>query len=57
MSQHWICAKREQPVLRGQPFTRAIIPGRSRKPCVVSGKVAARKRRRKAMGRMEDDCD
>jgi len=39
MSEHWICAKCDQPILKSQPFTRAIVPGRSPKPGVVSGKV------------------
>ena len=43
MSQPWTCAKREQPILKGQPFTTAIVPGRSPKPGVVSGKVLVHK--------------
>jgi hypothetical protein len=46
MRRHWICAKCEQPILRGQPFTRAIVPGRLPKPGVVSGKVMVHKNER-----------
>ena len=46
MSQHWTCAKCDQPILKGQPFTTAIVPGRSPKPGVVSGKVLVHKNER-----------
>jgi hypothetical protein len=46
MSQPWICAKCEQPILKGQPFTTAIVPGRSPKPGIVSGKVLVHKNER-----------
>ncbi len=43
MSQPWTCAKCDQPILKGQPFTTAIVPGRLPNPGVVSGKVLVHK--------------
>ncbi len=43
MSQPWTCAKCDQPILKGQPFTTAIVPGHSPEPSVVSGKVLVHK--------------
>jgi hypothetical protein len=48
MRQHWTCAKCDQPILKSQPFTRAIVPGRAPKPGVDSGKVLVHKN--------ESDC-
>ena len=48
MSLPWTCAKCDRPILKGQPFTTAIVPGRSPKPGVVSGKVLVHKN--------EEDC-
>jgi len=48
MSQPWICAKCDRPILKSQPFTTAIVPGRSPNPGVVSGKVLVHKN--------EEDC-
>src|SRR5713101_6444517 len=48
MSQPWTCAKCDQPILKGQPFTTAIVPGRLPNPGVVSGKVLVHKN--------EEDC-
>src|SRR3989454_11655977 len=39
MSQPWICAKCDEPILKNQRFTTAIVPGRRSNPDVVSGKV------------------
>jgi hypothetical protein len=46
MSQHWTCAKCGQPILKSQPFTRAIVPGRAPTPGVASGKVLVHKNER-----------
>jgi hypothetical protein len=48
MSQPWICAKCDEPILRSQRFTTAIVPGRRSNPDVVSGKVLVHKN--------EEDC-
>jgi hypothetical protein len=48
MRQPWTCARCDQPILKGQPFTTAIVPGRSPHPGVVSGKVLVHKN--------EEDC-
>jgi hypothetical protein len=37
MRQPWTCARCDRPILKGQPFTTAIFPGRSPHPGVVSG--------------------
>ena len=48
MSRSWTCAKCDQPILKGQPFATAIVPGRPSKLGVVSGKVLVHKN--------EEDC-
>src|SRR5438445_282747 len=48
MSQPWICAKCDEPILKNQRFTTAIVPGRRSNPDVVSGKVLVHKN--------EEDC-
>jgi hypothetical protein len=49
MRQPWTCAKCDQPILKGQPFTTAIVPGRlPNSGVVVSGKVLVHKN--------EEDC-
>jgi hypothetical protein len=48
MRQPWTWARCDQPILKGQPFTTAIVPGRSPHPGVVSGKVLVHKN--------EEDC-
>jgi len=42
MSHPWTCAKSDQPILKGQPFTTTIVP-RSPNRGVVSGKVLVHK--------------
>jgi len=48
MSQPWTCAKSDQPILKGQPFTN-YRPGRSPKPRRRLGKVLVHKN--------EEDCE
>jgi len=48
MRQPWTCARCDQPILKGQPFATAIVPGRLPNPGVVSGKVLVHKN--------EEDC-
>ncbi len=49
MRQPWTCAKYDQPILKGQPLTTAIVPGRLPNPGVVgSRKVLVHKN--------EEDC-
>jgi len=43
MTRPWTCAKCDQPILKTQLFTTAIVAGRPPKPGVASGKVLVHK--------------